>query len=50
LDFLKGESEEPHEEEIVFANVILKNHPRKIKKEKDVDEGIEVGAIKQEAI
>jgi len=31
---LKGKSGEPHEEEIVFANVVLKNYPRKgIKKE-----------------
>ena len=28
-DFLMGRTDEPHEEEIVFANVVLKNHPRK---------------------
>ncbi len=29
LDFLNGLTDEPHEEEIVFANVVLKNYPRK---------------------
>ncbi len=33
VDFLKGVTDEPHEEEIVFAKVVLKNYPRKIKKE-----------------
>ncbi len=42
LDFLKGLSEEPHEEEIVFANVVLKNYPRKVKKE-EVKEEVEEG-------
>ena len=28
-DFVTGEADEPHEEEIVFANVVLKNFPRK---------------------
>ena len=42
LAYLKGETDEVHEEEIVFSNVVLKNVPRKklaIKEEpKDVDE------------
>ena len=28
-DFVTGEADEPHEEEVVFANVMLKNFPRK---------------------
>ena len=28
-DFVNGEAEEPEEEEIVFANVVLKNFPKK---------------------
>ena len=28
-DFVTGKSDEPHEEEIVFANVVLKNFPKK---------------------
>ena len=28
-DFVTGEADEPHEEEVVFANVVLKNFPKK---------------------
>ena len=28
-DFIMGNSDEPHEEEIVFASVVLKNFPKK---------------------
>ena len=31
VSFLRGETSEPHEEEIVFANVVLKNWSRKKK-------------------
>ena len=46
-DFVTGKSDEPHEEEIVFANVVLKNFPRKptIKQEpEDPDCKVENGA------
>ena len=46
-DYVTGKSDEPHEEEIVFANVVLKNFPRKptIKQEpEDPDCKVENGA------
>ena len=48
LDFLKGLTEEPHEEEIVFANVVLKNQPKKIKTEVKTEQEEEEGGATAE--
>ena len=37
-DFLNGNGPEPQEEEIVFANVVLKAWPKKAKKENNLEE------------